>query len=645
MSSSINNNNAIATLPYQSKDTVYINTNFRASDTTGNYTKIDAIASLAMTDETDNLSIYFADEEASYQATTSSYWLIDSGASRHFSYERSDFISIKRWSEPKRVKVANGSYCAAEGYGDIRLDLPQGPLVLLGAWFVPSFRCKLISPLALNGDGIAILLKDGKAEAMKLGKQVFKAENQGGQYALETVNQHQHQPEASYTADQDVDKPKDSEAKEDSWSLAHRRLGHLNYRYLDQLKGISIGLELQGSHQTTTKSTQICEPCLAGKMRNQYNKSTDVREHRKIRRLHADISGVMVPSIRNYRYFLLVIDDATRVGWIRLLTNKSTAEIFPHLQEIKTTVEKETGEKVVYWRCDNGRGEFGSTFINWLAKEGIQHEPSPPNEHWLNGVVERAMQEVNKIARTLIFEAKLPQSMWCYATEHAVWLRNRRPTDALPFGPIEDSSAGKEKTPYAAYTDRLPNLTNVRVFGCKAAIKYPPALYPQKHQPMIRQEEGIWVGMKGNHLALILDRLSHQIRTSTVVKTDETKFPSIIHTTVDENLPPKGIKRKAVRIAKAVQKQLHQAADEQASSMQERGTQSTAPEQTAPALGSTYPIEAVQNKGRGTQSTAPEQTAPALGSTYPIEATKQRAWNSKYRSRANCSGPRKHISY
>jgi hypothetical protein len=152
----------------------------------------------------------------------------------------------------------------------------------------------------------------------------------------------------------------------------------------------------------------------------------------------------------------------------------------------------------------------------------------------------------------LIFEAKLPQSIWYYATEHAIWLRNRRPIDILLFGPIEDSSVRKEKIPYIAYTDRLPNLTNIRVFGCKAAIKYPPILYPQKHQPIIRQEEGIWVGIKGNYLALILDRLSHQIRTSIIIKTDKTEFPNIIHITVNENLPPKGIKRKAIRIAKAV---------------------------------------------------------------------------------------------
>ena len=47
-------------------------------------------------DEIDDGSIYIADAESSYMSSSTVQWIIDSGASRHFSHQSSDFKSIKR---------------------------------------------------------------------------------------------------------------------------------------------------------------------------------------------------------------------------------------------------------------------------------------------------------------------------------------------------------------------------------------------------------------------------------------------------------------------------------------------------------------------------------------------------------------------
>ena len=144
----------------------------------------------------------------------------------------------------------------------------------------------------------------------------------------------------------------------------------------------------------------------------------------------------------------------------------------------------------------------------------------------------------------MLFEAKLPLSMWCYATEHSVYLHNRVPTSALPFGP-EDSPTGRNITPFAAYRNRLPDLSKLKVFGCQAYVPFPKDLKPQKFKPKMREEEGIWVGLTSAYIAKILDRKTFQIRLSATARVDEYRFPGIEEDTdeaIDENpLPARSI--------------------------------------------------------------------------------------------------------
>jgi hypothetical protein len=117
-----------------------------------------------------------------------------------------------------------------------------------------------------------------------------------------------------------------------------------------------------------------CEPCLASGMKESFNKTTDNRADIKIRRLHTDLSGIKASSIRGYKYFLLVVDDATRYTWIALAKDKSAASILLIFREIKSQVERESQNenlKVVFVRADNARGEFGIEFQTYLKEDGI----------------------------------------------------------------------------------------------------------------------------------------------------------------------------------------------------------------------------------------------------------------------------------
>jgi hypothetical protein len=86
-----------------------------------------------------------------------------------------------------------------------------------------------------------------------------------------------------------------------------------------------------------------CEACLAGRQKESFNKKTDNQSTIKLRRLYCDISGIQDISIRGYRYYLLVVDDATRSIWIRFLKDKSAQECVPAFKQLALELELESG--------------------------------------------------------------------------------------------------------------------------------------------------------------------------------------------------------------------------------------------------------------------------------------------------------------
>ncbi|KAI0992685.1 hypothetical protein K3495_g15500, partial [Podosphaera aphanis] len=197
------------------------------------------------------------------------------------------------------------------------------------------------------------------------------------------------------------------------------------------------------------------------------------------------------------------------------------SEVLSAFKEIKSMTELESSEKIVLIRADNGKSEFGTSFQSYCKEVGIQFEPSPPYKHSMNGVVERWIGSTETIARSMLYEAGLPHQLWDYAIEHSVWIKNRVPTAALPFDKI------LEKTPFEAYYSKLASLKNLKVFGCKSNILYPPELNPQTWVPRTREGKFIMVGMQSSKIWKLLDVLTLKEAISADVKFDEYSFRKI----------------------------------------------------------------------------------------------------------------------
>ena len=109
----------------------------------------------------------------------------------------------------------------------------------------------------------------------------------------------------------EVDKPIKSKNSESYNELAYCRLGHTNYSNIFRLSDNSEGLIVCKTKPTVGRNA--CEGYLAGKLKKSFIKKTDSRQLQLGRHIHTDISEILSPSVQGYKYYLLVIDDATRL--------------------------------------------------------------------------------------------------------------------------------------------------------------------------------------------------------------------------------------------------------------------------------------------------------------------------------------------
>jgi hypothetical protein len=88
----------------------------------------------------------------------------------------------------------------------------------------------------------------------------------------------------------------------------------MSYKRIKQLlKGNSISLIKPKDKRRLLYSEKLCKPCLASKIKESFNKKTNKREGKRVKRLYTDLSKYYLASIRGFRYLLVVLCDASRI--------------------------------------------------------------------------------------------------------------------------------------------------------------------------------------------------------------------------------------------------------------------------------------------------------------------------------------------
>ena len=146
--------------------------------------------------------------------------------------------------------------------------------------------------------------------------------------------------------------------------------------------------------------------------------------------VHSDICGpISTESLGGAKYFVTFTDDRTRYTETTMLRNRS--DILEAFKNYKLKAEKQTGQRIKKLRTDNGREYLSNAFKDFLRSEGISHQLSVEYTPQQNGVAERKNRTLVEMARCMMLQGNLPQSLWAEAVNAATYIRNRCATKSL----------------------------------------------------------------------------------------------------------------------------------------------------------------------------------------------------------------------
>ena len=424
-------------------------------------------------------------------------WLIDSGASDHIACDLRYFIDWKRLQKPIPITLGNQSSIQATCIGTIMLKLSTGhTLKLQDALYAPDIGCNLLSVGKLTSGSCKMTFQSGICQVLdKTGACMSSCKRVNGMYKLhcqvmdKTVLALQAAKSAISAAAAPTAAPTAATLVPPASPLPlqvwHRRLGHLNGQ---SVKLLASGLATEIAISRTPGGKPTCPPCLVGKQKEQIRRTPQNRASRPLELIHSDMGGPLPISLGGNRFFIIFVDDFSRMTWIFFMPTKSANDPFTAWTEFKrasaastsavstsaastsaaSTSAASTMNASMSYRIARLRSDGGSEFNNADMQDDLRHlgiiwEPSAPYTQHQNGVSERTIQTLQNIARSMLFDAQVEVELWPEAMKTAAYLRNRFPTSALD-----------KMTPYEAWFGRKPSLAHLDHLGVQPMHMYHP---------------------------------------------------------------------------------------------------------------------------------------------------------------------------
>jgi hypothetical protein len=138
----------------------------------------------------------------------------------------------------------------------------------------------------------------------------------------------------------------------DSW-LWRRRMGHMNF---DTLVNIIKKELVREMFEISKPSSTMCKHCLHGKQTRKEFISKEYYTTKPLEIMHTGLCEPMrIKGMNGEQYFMLLIDDYTRMTAVSFLKKKSKA--FGNFKVFKEMVENDMDSRIKCLRSYNG-GEF-----------------------------------------------------------------------------------------------------------------------------------------------------------------------------------------------------------------------------------------------------------------------------------------------
>ena len=419
--------------------------------------------------------------------------IIETGASHHMTGDLSllqDAVDII----PSVVTFPDGTASRATKIGRISLTKDY---ILVNVLYVPNFNCTLISVsrllkqtgcIAIFTDTLCVL-QDRFTRTL-----IGAGEERDGVYYFKGVKVACSHQTSAKTISPTV--------------LWHRRLGHPSYKVLSTLPVFSdLKVDFKDSHS--------CDICFRAKQTRSVFHDSFNKALEPFSLIHCDVWGpYRTLSSCGAAYFLTIVDDYSRAVWTYLMLEKS--QVKDLIKNFCVMSEKQFGKQVKTIRTDNG-SEF-MVLSSYFRQNGIQHQTSCVDTPQQNARVERKHRHILNIARSLLFQAKLPVTFWGESILTAAHLINRTPSVVL-----------HGSTPYELLHGSKPSYDSLRTFGCLCYAHRRPR---NRDKFSDRSRKCLFVGYTyGKKAWKLYDIDSNEFLASRDVVFLEEQFPGVTDTT------------------------------------------------------------------------------------------------------------------
>ncbi|KAJ9538691.1 hypothetical protein OSB04_031424 [Centaurea solstitialis] len=417
---------------------------------------------------------------------SSTFWILDSGASKHICCDRRLFLKIHHIQD-SNVRLPNGVLIPVSGIGNVRIN---NILLLEDVLFVPQFHLNLLSIGQLTSLGkYRVVFDEGIAivQDARTRKMIGTVKMIQGLYALKI--------EDSCRSNAAINL-----ASVETW---HRRLGHPSSDVLDALHSV-----LATNKHSLANNNDPCMVCPLAKQKRLPFVSLNNMSKEAFDLIHCDVWGPFhTHSYQGHRFFLTIVDDYSRFTWVYMLKHKSEVTVL--IPQFYAMIQTQFGKGIRSVRSDNAK-EFD--FSQFFADKGVISQKSCVERPEQNSVVERKHQHILNVARALFFQSKIPLAYWSECVRTAIFLINRIPSKLL-----------NNKTPYELMYGKIPDYSTIRVFGC---LSFASTLPSSRHKFSPRAVPCVLIGFPSHMKAYkLFDLQSKRCFYSRDVFFHEKVFP------------------------------------------------------------------------------------------------------------------------
>ena len=282
---------------------------------------------------------------------TEAKWMLDSGASRHFTFNINNYVNYETTAEVL-VRTAN-SFTKIVGKGTVIITVDRKTVRINPIYHIPDLSCRLLSlgqflrsGLFSRGSAREISLHEEEKEFLTF----YPRSEEDSIYVIRSLVGAKVSAQIKTIFNIDFE-------------VLHCRLTHPSNDVLRK-----AGRHLKDFPEVQIPKEHICPGCAQGKMTNKSFPPSNIRATEAFEMIHSDLKSFPIESYRKYKYSIVFYDDYTSHAWTVNLHSKDAA--LYTTKHFLAMVETKYKKQVQKWMSDGG-GEFTSkTFVTMLKDKG-----------------------------------------------------------------------------------------------------------------------------------------------------------------------------------------------------------------------------------------------------------------------------------